>query len=240
MFKYYKEHINHIFRFNFFKTVFILTIIFNVMLFLAVKTHHMDFGHSSPLNNLFSICDFYLPLVFVLFIIFTIGMDFKNSMSQITLSASKSRSNDYMVKKIKTIICQYAVCYGITLINVIYCYGKVVNSDEVIKYHLEILIGSSFITTVFVTSMAIFFIVLIKDIPKTTIVVTFLYFIVEYLWRGQVTRKYGILAHKFYWDWNEMWFNISVKLTYLAVAIALFIFSYFWLGRASVNTNKGL
>jgi len=236
MLNYYKKHINNIYNFNFFNVLFVLTAIFNGMLILAVKTHHMDFGHNTPLNNLFSICDFYLLLTYVVFIIFTIGMDYKNSMSFISLSASKSRSNDYMVNKIITLISQYGICYAISLINIIYCYGKIFNEYNSMQYHFEILIASSIITTIFVTSITIFFIVLIKDIPKTIIVVISLYFVEECLWRGQVTRKYGILAHRFYWDWSNMRFNITEKLVYLALSIVLLIFSYFWLGRGSVNT----
>lgn len=240
MLNYYKKHINNIFNFNFFNALFILTGILNGMLLLAVKTNYINFGHNSPVNNLFSICDFYLLLIYVVLIIFTIGMDFKNSMSHISLSASKSKSNDYMLKKIITIISQYSICYVITLINIIYCYNKIINEDDRVQYHLAMLIASSVITTIFVTSITIFFIVLIKDIPKTIIVVTSLYFVEEYLWRGQVTRKYGILAHRFYWDWRDMGFNIKVKLIYLAISIALLIFSYFWLGRGSKSNQKGL
>lgn len=233
MLNYYKKHINNIFNFNFFNALYIATAILNVMLLAALKTNHIDFGHNSPIDNLFSIVDFYLLLICVVFIIFTIGMDFKNSMSHISLSASKSKSNDYMVKKIITIISQYSICYGITLINIIYCYNKVINKANIPQYHLTLLIVSSVITTIFVISISIFFIVLIKDIPKTIILVTFMYFVVEYLWRGKVTQKYGILAHRFYWEWREMGFNIKVKLIYLAISIVLFIFSYFWMGRGS-------
>jgi len=240
MLKFYKKHINNIFNFNFFNALYVLTAVLNVMLLLAVKTNHLGFGHNFPINNLFSICDFYLLLIYVVLIIFTIGMDFKTSMSHISLSVSKSRSNDYMVKKIIAIISQYGICYGITLINIIYCYNKIFTENGQIKYHLELLIASSVITTIFVTSITIFFIVLIKDIPKTIIVVTSLYFVEEYLWRGQVTRKYGILAHRFYWDLEKIKFNINVKLVYLCISIVLLIFSYFWLGRASKGNHKGL
>ncbi len=231
MLNYYKKHINNIYNFNFFNALFFLTAIFNGMLLLAVKTNHVDFGHNSPINNLFSICDFYLLIIYVVLIIFTIGLDFKNSMSYISLSASKSKSNDYMIKKILTIISQYGICYAITLINIIYCYNKIINKYDKVQYHLEMLILSSVITTIFVTSITIFFIVLIKDIPKTIILVTSLYFVGEYLWRGKLTRKYGILAHRFYWEWGEMRFNIKVKLIYFVISIVLLIFSYFWLGR---------
>ncbi|WMJ82265.1 hypothetical protein RBU49_08460 [Clostridium sp. MB40-C1] len=233
MLNYYKKHINNIYNFNFFKALFILTAVLNGMLLLAVKTNHIGFNHDSPINNLFSICDFYLLIIYVVLLMFTIGMDFKNSMSDISLSASKSKSNDYMIKKILTIISQYGICYIITLINIIYCYNSIINKDNKVPYHLEILILSSIITTIFVTSIAIFFIVLIKDIPKTIIIVTFLYFVGEYLWRGKATQKYGILAHRFYWEWGEMGFNIKVKLIYLALSIVLLIFSYFWLGRGT-------
>jgi hypothetical protein len=240
MLKFYKKHINNIYNFNFFNALFVLTAILNGMLLFAVKTNNIGFGHNSPINNLFIICDFYLLLIYVVLIIFTIGMDFKNSMSHISLSASKSRSNEYMVKKIITIISQYGICYVITLINIIYCYNEIINEDIRIQYPLDMLIVSSVITTIFVTSITIFFIVLIKDIPKTIIVVTSLYFALEYLWRGKVTGKYGILAHRFYWDLDNMGFNIRVKLVYLAISIVLLIFSYFWLGRASKSNYKGL
>jgi hypothetical protein len=233
MLNYYKKHINNIYNFNFFNTLFISTALFNGILLLAVATDHIGFGHNSPINNLFSISDFYLLLIYVVLLIFTIGMDFKNSMFHISLSASKSKSNDYMIRKILTIVSQYGICYVLTLINVIYCYKKIITGYGSMQYHLAALIASSTITNIFVTSITIFFIVLIKDIPKTIILVTSLYFVVEYLWRGQVTREYGILAHRFYWDWREMGFNIKVKLIYLAVSIALLIFSYFWLGRGS-------
>jgi hypothetical protein len=210
------------------------------MLLLAVETNHIGFGHNSPINNLFSICDFYLLLIYVILLIFTIGMDFKNSMSHISLTASKSKSNDYMVKKIITIASQYGICYIITLLNIIYCYNKVVSGSDRIQNHLPLLIGSSFITTIFVTSITIFFIVLIKDIPKTIIIVISFYFIGEYLWRGQVTRKYGVLAHRFYWELRDMEFNIKVKLIYLTISIALLIFSYLWLGRGAKGNHKGL
>lgn len=237
MLNYYKKHINNIYNFNFFKALFISTAVLNIILLLAVETNNITFGHNSPINNLFSICDFYLLLIYVILIIFTVGMDFRNSMSHISLSASKSRSNDYMVKKIITIISQYGICYGLTLINIIYCYSKVIDKDDRIHNQLALLIASSVITTIFVTSITIFFIVFIKDIPKTIIVVISLYFIGEYLWRGQVTRKYGILAHRFYWDLRDMGFNIKVKLIYLAVSMALLIFSYFWLGRGSKSNH---
>lgn len=240
MINYYKRHINHIYNFNIFNALFVLTAILNGMLLLAVKTNHINFGHNSPVNNLFSICDFYLLLIYVILIIFTVGMDFKNSISHISLSASKSKSNDYMINKIITIISQYGICYGLTLINIVYCYNKIINKDNRIQYRLVMLIGSSVITTIFVTSITIFFIVLIKDIPKTIIVITSLYFIEEYLWRGQVTKKYGILAHRFYWDWTTFGFNIKVKLVYLAISIVLLTFSYFWLGRGSKSNHKGL
>lgn len=240
MLKYYKKHINNIYNFNFFNSLFVLASILNILLIWATKTSHLGFGHNSPLNNLFSICDFYLLLIFVVFIIFTVGMDFENSMSPISISASKSKSNDYMVKKIITIISQYTLCYALTLVNIIYCYGEMFNEDISMIYQLKILIGSSIITTIFVTSISIFFIVLIKDIPKTIIIIISLYFILEYLWRGQVTQKYGILAHRFYWDLGNMSFNIRVKGVYLALSIILLIFSYLWLGRCSQNTHKGL
>lgn len=231
MLNYYKKHINNIYNFNFFKALFILTAALNVMLLLAAKTNHIDLGHNSPINNLFSICDFYLLIIYVVLIIFTIGMDFKNSMNAISLSASKSKSNDYIIKKIITIVSQYCICYGITLINIIYCYNLIINKDDKVQYHLQMLILSSVITTIFVTSITIFFIVLIKDIPKTIILVTSLYFVEEYLWRGKLTQKYGILAHRFYWEWGEMSFNIKIKIIYLLISIVLLIFSYFWLGR---------
>ncbi|KOC31884.1 hypothetical protein [Clostridium botulinum] len=231
MINYYKKHINNIYNFNFFNVLFFLTAISNGILLLMVKTHHIDFGHNSPINNLFSICDFYLLIIYVVLIIFTIGIDFKNSMSHISLAASKSKSNDYIMKKIITIISQYGICYSITLINIIYCYNTIIHKDDKIQYHLEILILSSVITTIFVTSITIFLIVLIKDIPKSIIIVTSVYFIEEYLWRGKLTQKYGILAHRFYWEWGEMRFNIKVKLIYLTISIILLIFSYFWLGK---------
>ncbi|MCD3352059.1 hypothetical protein G8V03_13930 [Clostridium botulinum D/C] len=78
---------------------------------------------------------------------------------------------------------------------------------------------------------ALFLIVLIKDIPKSIIIITFVYFVEEYLWRGKLTQKYEILAHRFYWKWGEMRFNIKVKLIYLTISIILLIFSYFWLGK---------
>jgi len=240
MLKYYKKHINNIYSFNFFNALYVLTAVLNVMLLLAAKTNHLGFGHNLPINNLFSICDFYLLLIYVILIVFTIGMDFKTSMSHISLSASKSKSNDYMVKKIITIISQYGICYVITLINIIYCYNLIFKDESRMEYPLKMLIASSVITTIFVTIITIFFAVLIKDIPKTIIVITSLYFVEEYLWRGQVTRKYGILAHRFYWDLKEMRFNINVKLVYLCISIVLLIFSYFWLGRGSKGNHKGL
>lgn len=238
MISYYKKHINNIYKFNFFKALYGLTVVLNGMLLVAVKTNHMDFGHHLPINNLFSICDFYLLIVYVIILIFTIGMDFKNSMSHITLSASKSKSNDYIVNKILTIISQYFICYSISLINIIYCYKKVINKDNILDYRLGVLLLSSLITTIFVTSITLFFITLIKDIPKTIIIITSLYFIGEYLWRGQVTRKYGILAHRFYWDWSNIAGDFKIKLVYLTVSIVLLIFSYFWLGKGRKSNIK--
>ncbi|AKN31518.1 hypothetical protein Ccar_11845 [Clostridium carboxidivorans P7] len=238
MLNYYKKHINNIYNFNFFNALFILTAILNGILLLAAKTNHINFGHNSPVNNLFSICDFYLLIIYVILIIFTIGMDFKNSMSHISLSASKSKSNDYIIKKIITIISQYSICYVITLINIIYCYNKFIKEDNEIKHYLLMLVISSAITTIFVTSITLFFIVLIKDIPKTIIVVTSLYFVEEYLWRGKIMQKYGILAHRFYWNLKETGFNLKVKLVYLVISIVLIIFSYFWLGRGSKSNHN--
>ena len=231
MLSYYKKHINDILKFNLFRVLFLCTGIFNVVLFWLFKTGNANFGHDFSVNNLFSILDFHLLLIYCIFIIFIIGMDFNNSMSSISLVVSKGRSNAYIISKVITITIYYAICYFLTLINVVYCYKTYIPGEIQRIYPLDKLIMSSLITTIFVVSLSIFFIVLIKDIPKTIIIVITGYFIEEYLWRGKIFQEYGVLAHRYYWQGHSPSLNFKVKAVYIGVSIGLLIFSYFWLGQ---------
>lgn len=68
--------------------------------------------------SLFTYCDVYLLLLFIILIFFFLGTDFTNSMEEITLAVGGSRTNKFMARKLGTILFVYLILYVISFANI--------------------------------------------------------------------------------------------------------------------------
>lgn len=93
-----------------------------------------------------------------------------------------------------------------------------------------ILIYSLF-TQIFVISFTLLCIGVTRSISISMTLVTFGYFIQEFLWRGKITKEYGVLAHRFFLDVGDDSFRVKVKLFYFILSIVFLWGFYKSIGR---------
>lgn len=178
---------------------------------------------------LYSYCDVYLLLIFIILVYFSIGADFYNKMGEITLAIGGSKTNIFMLKKFLSLFVVYVPLYLATYINIYTLYisgtqnGQPIPFSEVFLYSVT--------ANIFVIVLALFILFLTRDIPVSLVLILSYYLIEEHLWRAKITRQFGILGHIYsYYESSKAGF-IKIKMIYLIFSIVLAIITLKLAGR---------
>jgi hypothetical protein len=169
-------------------------------------------------KEIFYYCDVYLLLLFILLIFFFLGIDFNNSMEEISLAIGGARTNKFMLRKLGVLLLLYLVLYIVTFTNLYTVYLKLITSN-VVLIPLKEIIFYSITTNLFIISLSLLVLFLSRDIAVSTSVITAFYLVEEALWRCKVTQKHGILGHIYqYYDYKNGEI-FSIKLFYMILTI---------------------
>ncbi|MEG0308476.1 MAG: hypothetical protein RR636_11060 [Clostridium sp.] len=210
-----------------------IVIIFNVLIrifpttFIDVSfidSYNSFFRTIIPIN-LFTYCDVYLLLLFIVIILFSIGTDFGNSMEDISLAIGGSNTNKFMVRKLISLLVLYIIFHMISFINIYSLYIKLIGHKASLIPFTEIIL-CSFSTNIFIISLSLLILFLVRDITVSITIIASYYLIEESLWRCKIFKEYGVLGHLYqYYDYEngEM---IKFKLIYILIAIVLLIITY--------------
>ncbi len=187
--------------------------------------------------KLYTYCDVYLLILFIILIFFFLGTDFKNSMEEITLAIGGSNTNKFMVRKLISILSLYVILYLVSFINIYTLHIKLANHKDIF-IPLKEIIFYSLTTNIFIISLSLFVLFLLRDIAVSTTIITSYYLIEEALWRCKVTQGKGILGHiYYYYDYgSEELFK--VRVVYIIASIVLLFFTY-RMSRYSGNIHFG-
>lgn len=205
----------------------LVIIIFNILLRISPNSFIHIYGSSSSYGmntkimplSLFAYCDVYMLLIFIIIIYFSLGMDFYNSMEEITLAIGGSKINIYMFKKFISMFAVYFPLYILTYINIYTLYSSHLKGYNLISFH-EVFFYSV-VTNIFIISLSLFILFLTREIAVSLVIITSYYLLEEYLWRSKVTKEYGILGHIFcYYDASFIKL-IIIKILYLAASFVL-------------------
>lgn len=233
MIKTYLKFQNNLFVKNLLIIVAIGTLILNLVIrvnpsaFIKV----LDVGEKGVImhpilpTTLFTICDVYLLLMFIIIIFFSIGTDFENSMEEISLVSGGLKTNKFFLRKIASLLTLYFVLYVVSFANIYFLYldklrgiGRLVSFKEILLL--------SFSTNLFIISLSLFVLFISRNITVSVSLITAYYLVEESLWRSKVTGRKGILGHLYqYSDYikDEIY---SIRITYIIVAIILLFLSY--------------
>lgn len=234
MIKFYLKIQNKIFVKNLLIIVTFFVLIFNFLIrifpnaFIKIDIRQGDyktfFINIVPIE-LFTYCDVYLLLLFVILIFFFLGVDFNNSMEEITLAIGGSKTNKFMLKKLLSILVLYFSLYIISFINIYTIYlslidgrGRLIQLKEIIFYCI--------VTNVFIIELSLFILFLFRDIAVSVSLITFYYLIEEALWRCKIMQTNGILGHLYQYYNYSKGDIYKVKLFYLALSIILLFITY--------------
>lgn len=231
--KFYLKFQNNILTKNLLVIVTSITLIMNLIIrffpknFITVPYHFSDVSDSRTIMpfSLFTYCDVYLLVLFVVLMFFFLGVDFDNSMEEISLASGGSRGNKFFIRKIVVLLALYFVLYLITFINIYTLYLNMLDPKDVLIPIKEIILFS-FVTNVFIISLSLFILLITRNIAVSISIITAYYLIEESLWRCKVMQTNGILGHMYqYQDYadGELY---SIKLIYLFISIILLFLSY--------------
>ncbi|MBE6058614.1 MAG: hypothetical protein E7215_00345 [Clostridium sulfidigenes] len=84
----------------------------------------------------------------------------------------------------------------------------------------------SFTANIFIISLSLLVLFLVRDIAVSITIITSYYLIEESLWRGKLLKKYGILGHLYnYYDYSsgEM---IRIKIIFILISLVLLLTTY--------------
>jgi len=176
-------------------------------------------------TSLFTYCDVYLLMLFIILIFFFLGTDYDNSMEDIALASGGSKTNKLFIRKLAAIGTLYFVLYTITFTNIYTLYLKLIYGKGVLIPLKEILIYS-FTTNLFVFSLSLFILFLSRNISISISIITAYYLIEEALWRCKISQTKGILGHLYQYSDYKPGEIYSVKIIYVLVAFILLFLSY--------------
>lgn len=174
---------------------------------------------------IYNYCDAYLLVLFIILIFFYLGVDFKNSMEQISLAIGGSKINKFMLRKLISILILYLFLYVISFINVYILYIQLLPSNATL-IPLKEIIFYSLTTNVFIISLSLFILFISRDISISTVIITAYYLIEESLWRCKVTEKNGILGHIYYYYDYSNGELLKVKIFYILLSVVLLFITY--------------
>lgn len=170
--------------------------------------------------KLFVFCDVYLLLIFLILIIYSVGIDFKNSMEDITLAIGGSFINKYSLRKIITLILVFASLYMVSFVNVYTLYLKMIDNKAVLISISEVLL-CSFTTIIFMVSLSLFFIYVLREITISIICVVSYFLVEECLWRCKMFQKYGVLGHIYQYEDYASGELLKYKLGFIVISVIL-------------------
>lgn len=209
--------------------VLILNIVIRVKPNILIKINQQSVSGSITSKTiptgLFTFCDVYLLLLFIIIIYFFLGKDFTNSMEEIAIAIGGSKMNKFMYRKLYSTLILYFSLYVVSFINIYTLYIKLLPSNVKMISLTEILIFS-FTTNLFIISLSLVILFITRNIPISIIIITAYYLIEEFLWRCKVTQTKGILGHlNQYYDYanGEI---MKVKLIYIFVSVILLYILY--------------
>lgn len=229
MIKFYLKIQNNMITKNLLYIVTLLVLIFNVI----IRIFPRKFINISIEDNslkiipykLYTYCDVYLLILFIILIFFFLGTDFKNSMEEMTLAIGGSNTNKFMARKLISILSLYVVLYLVSFVNIYTLHIKLANHNNIFVPLKEI-IFYSITTNIFIISLSLFILFLSRDIAVSTTIITSYYLIEEALWKCKVTQGKGILGHIYqYYDY-ESGELFKVRIVYIIVSIILLFITY--------------
>lgn len=232
MIKFYFKILNKMLTKNLLYIIIFLVLLFNTI----VRLFKEEFIHIPAINGgtmiinlipnkIYSFCDLYLLLLFVILIFFFLGVDFKNSMEELALSIGGSRTNKFMLRKLAIILIIYFALYFISFVNIYTLYLAML-PNKILLTPLKEIIFYSMVTNIFIISLSLFILFLSRDTAVSTSIVTAYYLIEEGLWRCKVTQKYGILGHIYQYNDYESGEILKIKLFYLLLSLILIFLTY--------------
>lgn len=174
---------------------------------------------------IFTYCDVYLLLLFIILIFFFLGTDFKNSMEEISLAVGGSKTNKFMLRKLVAILILYLILYTISAVNIYTLYVQLLPLNSSL-FPLRKIIFYSLTTNIFIISLSLFILFVSKDATISTTIITAYYLVEESLWRCQVTQTNGILGHIYrYYDYGKGEI-LKVKIFYISLSVILLFITY--------------
>lgn len=229
MIKFYLKIQNNMITKNLLYIVTFLVLMFNVIIrIFPRKFINISRANSSVKMipyNLYTYCDVYLLILFIVILFFFLGTDLKNSMEEITLAIGGSSINKFMLRKLISILSLYIVLYLISFVNIYTLHIKLANHNNIF-IPLKEIIFYSVTTNIFIISLSLFILFLSRDIAVSTTIITAYYLIEEALWRCKVTQGKGILGHLYqYYDYQSGEL-LKVKIIYIIVSSILLFFTY--------------
>lgn len=233
MIKFYMKIQNKMLAKNLLYIISIAVLLINIILRVFYKRFFpaIYFGGEGSIfvkinvYKLYTYCDIYLLVLFIILIFFYIGTDFKNSMEDISLAIGGSKTNKFMLRKLGVLLLVYSFLYIITFINVYTIYMRIIPKDSTLVPLKEV-VFYSITTNFFIISLSLFILFLLKDIAVSTSIITAYYLIEEGLWRCKVMQKRGILGHMYQYYEYAPGEIVKVKLVYIVLSIVLLFLTY--------------
>lgn len=233
MIKFYMRIQNKMLGRNLLYIISIAVLLINVILRAFYKRFFPDinFGGEGSIfvkinvYKLYTYCDIYLLVLFIILIFFYLGTDFKNSMEDISLAIGGSKTNKFMLRKLGVLLLFYSFLYTITFINVYNIYMRIIPKDSTLVPLREV-VFYSITTDFFIISLSLFILFLLKDIAVSTSIIIAYYLIEEGLWRCKVMQKWGILGHMYQYYEYTPGEIVKVKLVYIVLSIVLLFLTY--------------
>ena len=196
MIKFHLKLQNNMITTNLLYAIICFVILFNILIRIFPSTF-IDLSIISSYNpylkniipvELFTYCDVYLLILFIVLIFFSLGVDFNNSMEEISLAVGGSKTNKFMLRKLLSMLFLYIIMYIISFINIYSLYLEFIGSKVQIMPFKEIILFS-FTTNFFIISLSLLILFLVRDIAVSITIITSYYLIEESLWRCKILKK---------------------------------------------------
>lgn len=243
MIKFYLKIQNNMLTKNLLYIISLIVIALNIIIRIFPQTFidrisiDYDLRNVNP-TSIYTYCDVYLLLLFIILIFFFIGTDFNNSMEDISLAIGGSRTNKFFLRKLISLLLLYLILYTVTFANIYTLYIKLINVSGSLIPLKEILFYC-ITTNIFIISLSLFILFLSRDIAVSTSIITAYYLIEESLWRCKITQEHGILGHVYQYNIFFRGEFLQEKLIYSCVSLIL-LFIVYKLSKRKLNFTISL
>lgn len=233
MIRFHLKLQNNMITTNLLYIITILVFLFNISLRIfpgtfidlgVIGNNNLSLSSIIPVK-LFTYCDVYLLILILVLIFFSLGVDFNNSMEEISLTIGGSKTNKFMLRKLLSLLFLYMIMYVISFINIYTLYLKLLGSNATLMPLKEIIL-CSFTTNIFIISLCLLILFLVRNITVSITIIASYFLVEESLWRCKVFQKYGILGHLYnYYDYSQLEM-VKVKLIFILVSLVLLVITY--------------